>query len=113
MRAILGRKTALPGALVCVNDLLALGTMKALREAGLEVPGRVSVVGFDNIGPAAVADPPLTTYEVSKRELGRRALKLLLERIEDREYSHSEKVMIAGELIERESVAVFDPEALP
>jgi DNA-binding LacI/PurR family transcriptional regulator len=103
MRTLIAHKTVLPTALVCMNDLVALGVLKALREAAIPVPGRVSVVGFDNIGPAAVADPPLTTYEVSKREIGRRALKLLLERIEEKEFRHSEKVMIAGELVLRES----------
>jgi LacI family transcriptional regulator len=103
VKAMIGRKAALPSALVCMNDLVALGALKALREAGIPVPGRVSVVGFDNTGPAAVSDPPLTSYEVSKQEIGRRALRLLLERIEEKDYRHSEKVMIAGELIVRGS----------
>lgn len=113
MRSIIARKASLPTALVCVNDLVALGVLKALREAGIPVPGRVSVVGFDNTGPAAVSDPPLASYEVSKQEIGRRALKLLLERIEEKEQRHSEKVMIAGELIARGSAGEAPAQAMP
>ncbi|MBL8966924.1 MAG: LacI family DNA-binding transcriptional regulator, partial [Spirochaetaceae bacterium] len=91
MRALLAKNRPLPTALVCVNDIIALGAMKALKEAGRDVPGEISVVGFDNIELGALAEPGLTSYEVSKREIGRRALKLLLERLEDKEFRHSEK----------------------
>jgi len=103
-RQILGRKAARPpSALVCMNDLVALGVLRALRESGTSVPDQVSVIGFDNAAAAAVSDPPLSSYAVSKQEIGRRALRLLLERIEEKETGHSEKIMIAGELIPRAS----------
>ncbi len=106
-RQILGRKPArLPSALVCMNDLVALGVLRALREAGIAVPAQVSVLGFDNTPAAAVADPPLTSYSVSRQEIGRRALKLLLERIDEKEPAHSEKIMIAGELVPRASTGM-------
>lgn len=103
MRSAISRRGPLPTALICMNDIVALGVLKALRESGIAVPGRVSVIGFDNASSAAVSDPPLTSYEVSKREIGRRALKLLLERMEEKDFRHSEKVMIAGELVVRGS----------
>jgi len=48
-------------AIICVNDLMALGVLRALREHGLEVPGDVSVVGCDNIWLSEYTTPPLTT----------------------------------------------------
>jgi DNA-binding LacI/PurR family transcriptional regulator len=76
-----------------------------LKECGYKIPEDISIVGFDNIELGSASVPPLTTYEVSKREIGRRALKLLLERIEDRDFLHSEKVTIGGALVKRSSVS--------
>lgn len=113
MRSFLRKRRPLPTALVCVNDVVALGAMKALKESGRRVPEDISIVGFDNIDLGAVSEPPLTTYEVSKREIGRRALKLLLERMEDREFLHSEKVTIGGGLVRRSSACAPGGEAPP
>jgi DNA-binding LacI/PurR family transcriptional regulator len=59
-----------PTAIVCVNDFMALGAMKALREAGRRIPEEVSVAGFDNIGLAEFASPPLTTVNVPRQRIG-------------------------------------------
>ncbi|MFJ2579227.1 LacI family DNA-binding transcriptional regulator [Kitasatospora aureofaciens] len=69
-------------AVFCANDHMALGLLRALREAGRAVPGEISVVGFDDIPEAAYFTPPLTTVRQDFGELGRRALELLLEEIE-------------------------------
>ena len=60
------------------NDQMALGLLHAFREAGLDVPGDVSVVGFDDIPESAHFWPPLTTVHQDFAELGRRAVGLLL-----------------------------------
>ena len=70
-----------PTAVACFNDAVAIGLLRALRELGLDVPGDVSVVGYDNIEAAEYAAVPLTTVEVPKQELGHRAAELLLDRI--------------------------------
>ena len=70
-----------PTALFAFNDLVAMGALRALAEAGLDVPGDVSVVGFDDIPAAAYLSVPLTTVRVPKREVGARAADLLLDRI--------------------------------
>src|SRR5258708_9862755 len=68
-------------AVLCGNDQMALGVLRALAERGRRVPGDVSVVGFDDVPEAAFFLPPLTTVRQNFGELGRRALHLLLDRI--------------------------------
>ncbi len=70
-----------PTAVFAVNDLLALGALVALREAGLSAPANVAVVGFDNIPVAELVAPPLTTVAQFPERLGARAAELLLERL--------------------------------
>jgi LacI family transcriptional regulator len=69
-----------PTAVFCANDALALGLIDAARARGLDVPGDVAVVGFDDVEGAALATPPLTTVRVYKEQLGEVALGLLAER---------------------------------
>ncbi|MGZ4387940.1 MAG: LacI family DNA-binding transcriptional regulator [Gaiellaceae bacterium] len=71
-----------PDAIFCANDLLALGTLAALRAAGLEVPRDVAVVGMDNTELAALTWPPLTSVDLGSAERARLAAELLLKRIE-------------------------------
>ena len=66
------------------SDVVALGAIGALREAGRRVPDDVSIVGFDDIPLAAYFDPPLTTVRLPAFELGQAAGRALLERIADR-----------------------------
>jgi len=67
----------LPTALLCSNDLTAIGVMSELREAGLRVPEDISVVGFDDIALARIAYPPLTTVNLSRERLGTLAFEAL------------------------------------
>ncbi len=59
-------------ALCCANDLLALGALRRLTELGVDVPGRISVAGFDDISVARMTAPPLSSVRLPLRELGRR-----------------------------------------
>jgi LacI family transcriptional regulator len=59
-----------PTAIVCVNDLMALGVLKAVRQAGLRVPEDVSVVGCDNISLSEFAHPPLSTIHIPRDRIG-------------------------------------------
>jgi DNA-binding LacI/PurR family transcriptional regulator len=68
-------------AVLCGNDPMALGLLRALAERGRQVPRDVSVVGFDDVPEAAFFLPPLTTVRQDFGELGRRALHLLMDRI--------------------------------
>jgi DNA-binding LacI/PurR family transcriptional regulator len=68
-------------AVLCANDPMALGLLRAFAERGRPVPAEVSVVGFDDVPEAAFFLPPLTTVRQDFGELGRRAVQLLMERI--------------------------------
>ena len=68
-------------AVIAFNDLVAFGLLAALRDRGIDVPSRISVVGFDDIEFASYATPPLTTVAVARRELGARAWDALFAEI--------------------------------
>jgi LacI family transcriptional regulator len=70
-------KPPLPTALLCCNDLIALGAISALQEAGIRVPQDISVVGCDDLYFARLARPPLTTVHVPRQEMGRLAFQML------------------------------------
>jgi len=66
-----------PSVVFCGNDLIAMGAMSALEEAGVEVPEDVSVIGFDDIFFASLARPPLTTIHIPRAQLGVLAFEAL------------------------------------
>jgi len=66
-----------PTAIMCFNDMMAIGVMKAFRLAGVKIPQEVSVVGFDDIPFAAYTVPALTTFEQPKYQLGYEAAKMM------------------------------------
>jgi LacI family transcriptional regulator len=59
-----------PTAILCVNDFMAVGVMRELREEGLQIPRDVSVTGFDNIKLAEFCSPPLTTVHIPREHIG-------------------------------------------
>lgn len=91
-------------ALFAYNDISAIGAIRAFREAGLEVPQDVSVVGFDDIQSAAYNTPSLTTVRQPMIRMGTIAAQTLLERLEGRTDFPAE-IAIAPELVVRESTA--------
>jgi LacI family transcriptional regulator len=72
---------ALPDAVVCANDQMAIGMLRAFAAGGVRVPEDVAVVGFDDIALGSLYDPPLTTVHQPMRMLGERACTRLLDRI--------------------------------
>ena len=75
------RDEAMPDAVVCANDQMAIGVLQAFAKAGVRVPEDVAVVGFDDIFPGSLYDPPLTTVHQPMRLLGERACTRLLDRV--------------------------------
>jgi LacI family transcriptional regulator len=67
-----------PTAIFAANDLSALVTLEVADELGIDVPGRLSVVGFDNIPESALANPPLTTVAQPMRQMGHQAIDMLV-----------------------------------
>ncbi len=90
-------------AIFCFNDIAAIGAIRALKDAGLAVPGDVSVVGFDDIQSAAYSTPSLTTVRQPLLEMGKRGAQVLLERIANKEREYPTEIVMAPELVVRES----------
>ena len=85
------------------NDLIAIGAMQALKEAGYRIPEDVSIIGFDDISACEYVSPPLTTIEVPKTTLGETAVSRVVQLIENRN-QHPLKIEIFTRLIRRKSV---------
>lgn len=92
-----------PTAIVCYNDLVALGVMSALHDLRVPVPEAVSVVGYDDIPFAGHAPVKLTTVRVPMLELGRKASEILIRHIESPHPLPEEDVVLDAELVVRES----------
>ncbi|MBY5980013.1 LacI family DNA-binding transcriptional regulator [Ferrimonas balearica] len=103
MHALLARKQQLT-AVFASNDLMAMGAMRALMEAGLRVPEDVSVVGYDDIPAARYCNPPLTTVRQPMEALAEQALSMLLDRIREPSLP-GRQVVLPPALVGRDSVA--------
>jgi len=98
-RALLATRPQLT-AIVCVNDLTAVGVLRELREKGLRVPDDVSVTGFDNVSLAQFCHPALTTVHIPRDEIGRTICECLM----NREHALLEReFVIDPELVLRDS----------
>jgi LacI family transcriptional regulator len=91
-----------PTAVVAANDLLAMGVLAAASSRGLNVPGDISVSGYDDIAYAAFTSPPLTTVRQPARSMGEEAVRLLLARLEG-EGNRPRRVVVEPELRVRTS----------
>ncbi|AMY11939.1 Degradation activator [Luteitalea pratensis] len=97
-RTLLSRSTR-PTALVCVNDLMAVGAMREVRARGLRIPEDVSVTGFDNVTLSQYAVPALTTVDIPREQIGRTIVECLMRTDVPRE----REFVIEPELIVRNS----------
>jgi DNA-binding LacI/PurR family transcriptional regulator len=89
-------------AVLCANDVLALGALQAAKRSGLAVPAEFAVIGFDDFEFARYVDPPLTTVALPAYEMGGRAAELLFDYFKDGEFSTPE-VVFPTTLVERGS----------
>jgi LacI family transcriptional regulator len=89
-----------PTAIVCVNDLTAVGALRELRDRGLRVPEEVSITGFDNVKLAQFCDPPLTTVHIPRDEIGRTICECLMN---DEKAVGAHEFVIDPELVLRDS----------
>jgi DNA-binding LacI/PurR family transcriptional regulator len=94
-----------PSALFTINDMYALGAYAGVRDLGLRVPEDVSIVGFDDISMAEIAQPPLTTIRHPVREMMQTAVGLLVGRLQGTYVEPAEHVTVAPELVLRASTA--------
>ena len=103
MRDYLASKPQLPTAFFADNDMVALGAMKAMTEAGIRIPEQVSIIGFDDLPFCEIASPRLSTIRVSKQEMGQIAVRRLMEIVQDAEGSKL-KIQVCTQFVERDSV---------
>jgi len=101
---LLKNASSRPSAIVCFNDLVAIGVYRAAHELGLRIPDDLSVVGFDDIDIASVLGPPLTTVSIHAEEAGRTAAEILLAEMKGECDRHPVHKTMPAELIKRGSV---------
>jgi len=97
-----------PTAVICFNDMLAIGMLKALQQRGVRVPEEISITGFDNIIFSNYTNPPLTTFDQPKRFIGQKAAELILSLLDltSRENVPDQKIQVLqGKLLVRRSTA--------
>lgn len=92
-----------PTAIVCSNDLMAIGVLRVLAERGVSVPGEISVVGFDDIHLAEFANPPLSSVRMSRDDLARTAFKGLMTLIENEDVTPHASLRVRTDLVVRKS----------
>jgi LacI family transcriptional regulator len=76
-----GPRGDLPDAIICANDQMAIGVLRTLTKHSIRVPDDIALIGFDDIYPATLCDPPLTTVNQPIRSIGERSCERLIERI--------------------------------
>ena len=106
--ATLLRKRAVPDAIVCGNDEMALGALTVFAERQLRVPDDVAVTGFDDLALARHLQPPLTTVSQPMRELGAEAVRLVLARVAEPD-SKPQATVLPTRLVIRRSCGCSSP----
>jgi LacI family transcriptional regulator len=106
MRELLSQEPAnMPTAVLCMNDLMAIGAMDAIREAGLSVPGDVSVAGFDNREVSSYVYPKLTTAEIDLKAIGLATAEMAIQKLGGTgKFANEQSVVIPSKLILRDTV---------
>lgn len=97
---------AKPDAIFAASDLMAIGAMRATREAGLKIPEEVAFVGFDDLPLAMLPDPQLTTVRQPVYQFGFKAVEILIDLIENG-IQPNRRIIMDTELIIRESCGAF------
>ena len=103
MKEYLARTKEMPTAFFADNDVIAIGSMQAIKEYGYQIPEDISVIGFDDVSYGIVSDPPLSTVHVYKQELGARAVRELLS-ADGRNSDVKVKIQVCAKFVERGSV---------
>lgn len=99
MRELLPAK---PDAVFAASDVMAVGAMRAVREAGLVIPDDIAIIGFDDVPLAAIADPPLTTIRQPIQQFGAKAVEILIDLLENG-IRPARRIIMNTELVIRKS----------
>lgn len=92
-----------PTAVFAASDVMAIGAMMAIRDAGLDVPGDIAIIGFDDIPIAKLISPPLTTIAQFEGKLGQRAAEMLFDRLHQKASDVGRREEMPYQLIVRAS----------
>lgn len=103
MKALIQERKKLPEAFFAANDIMAIGCMRAIREAGYRVPEDVSIIGMDDTSICLACTPQLSTVHVFRRELGQTAVRTLFS-LPDEKSACFLKTEVGVELVMRDSV---------
>jgi len=98
------RKGDRPTAIFCCNDMLAIGVLQAAKDEGLQVPGDLSVIGFDNTILSNVVNPPITTVAQPMEYMAKLVFELIVSNLEN-DLAPKKRIVLRPELIVRESTA--------
>ena len=90
---LLLKQNIIPDAIFAINDPVAIGAFQRIKEAGLNIPGDIGIVGFSNNKITALVDPPMTTVDQPSFEMGKKAAEILIEHIEDGNKSIKPKIV--------------------
>ena len=104
MLQYLKKNPKLPTAFFADNDMIALGAMKALQERGYRIPEDVYIVGFDDLSFSAISSPALTTLRVPNKEMGKIAVRRLVELVEGIGTDTVTKTQVCPSIIYRDTV---------
>ena len=96
-------RTDPPDAVICTNDIVAIGALDTARQRGLRIPRDVAILGFDDIEAAALISPALTTMANPAREIGQAVGRLLLQRLDEPEPTPPQAIVFACRLTRRDS----------
>lgn len=96
-----------PTAIVAESDLIALGLMRGLRECGLDIPGDIALVGYDNIEVTEYAEVPLTTVAQPEKEMAQKGVEILIRLIQGI-IDRPERILLEPELVIRRSTVDSD-----
>jgi len=94
-----------PTAVFAMNDLMAIGAMEAIHDAGLSIPNDISVIGFDNQAVSDFVSPRLTTVEIDLKAIGFSAAQMVIEQLESKErHTGNRKIIVPSKMIHRSTV---------
>jgi LacI family transcriptional regulator len=92
-----------PTALVAASHNIALGTLKAIRDSGLQIPDDISVAGFDEWSVRLTEHPSLTVAEQAPYEIGQKAAELLIARISGQRSGEAQEIVLPSRVVYRDS----------
>ena len=105
MKKIIQNKADI-SAVICANDITAIGAMKAAREYGIKIPNTISIIGIDDIETSQYVTPMLTTIHIPIREMGSVTAKVIIDRIQGG-HTAPMKIFLPSKLVIRESCAQY------